>query len=827
MRLTENRGAFSLSGASYSIEVTSTLRIEGGATPLPGSGATGVLVRGKLLIRNNRVTGSMDQFGFILSGAEFRLTNPRFLDNRIIADQASLTIPTGGSSVTASANGIEIGGSAGFKFRQPTIQMSDFVIGGVGIQNPRLKFEQGRNGGFTLTGGATLQFVQFSVAGEFTIIRRNNALEFSPVHLDFRATPGIPLGQSGLELTRITGDFNLSQGTAVIQMGVRIESQAKVIIPIVSMDGTITLQVLPRFDLRATAGVQVVGITVSTADLHLTARSASLKGTLEFQIARQVVDLSFGLDADDEFTLFGSLRGELGLRKGSLVHWCVPFAGCVDVPPSTYTLASVTYDAGKFRDRRPGQNNRVVWGGRAQFTVFGNRAYAFLRLAPTPNTIVVGTDLDDYRPVAPARLAAGADWTPSAVDYIAADGMRQFEITRSAELLVFGEVVTPTNIGLPAQPLQVVSPAGEHFTLQPTHTEPGGSFRLYAIDYPTPTQAVGTWTVNLAAGNAVKMWGQKPGIQITRFTAREAGGNGDPFPPAGGTPSVVLANGDPVQFDIQAVRSEPGMEIQLFAEDPQGARFPILEAGDASTTTLAIDHTWIANLPSGTYTLTVIADAFGSSLAATSTAPIQVADADPPAPPSNLAAEVQLDGSVRLAWAGGGEPDLAGYQFAADGGAPIPVEGARNARVFSGLAPGSPHTLTVRAYDTSGNAGAAAETAVNLPLFRLESVTPFPSAAAVGVRGVAAAFNQPILDAALTLVDSQNQVVPAASAPLTVEQAVDAVDVIGAQLDLGNPLPAGVYTATLQAHALDGQPLAWRWSFTAELRRVYVPIAAR
>jgi len=130
IQLTENTGAFSFANNRWSIDITSTIKVEGGASPLPGSAGTGVLVRGKAHIRNGRVSGEFDQFGFILSGLEFRLTNPRFVDDHLVASQASIKLPQGPEF---SASGIEIGGRSGFKFQRPTIQIPEFTLAGVGI----------------------------------------------------------------------------------------------------------------------------------------------------------------------------------------------------------------------------------------------------------------------------------------------------------------------------------------------------------------------------------------------------------------------------------------------------------------------------------------------------------------------------------------------------------------------------------------------------------------------------------------------------------------------------------------------------------------------
>jgi hypothetical protein len=844
VRLTENQGAFKITNNRYSVEITSTIRVEGGATPLPGSGgATGVLVRGRMKIENGVLTGTLDQFGFVLSGLEFRLTNPTFLRDRVRASQASMIIPTGGSGgsgLTVSANGIEIGGPAGFKFRQPTIQIPDFTLAGVGIRAPRLTIDEVPRSNpkrYRVTGSAELQFVQFAVAGNFTFIQRaGGGFDLNPVHLDFRATPGIPLGQSGFELTRITADFNLTRNSVTIQMSTRIESQVKVVIPIIAMDGTITLQVVPRFDFRARAGVQMMAITVSTADLHITPSAARLTGTLEYQVARQIVDLSFGLDRNREFTMFGSMRSELGLRKGSLVNWCVPFVGCATVPPFDFTVAAVQYDAGKYRDRRDGQGNRVVWGGRAQFTVFATRAYAFLRLAPTPVNIAVGTDLDDYRAVAPAQLAAGIarpqaepQIAPDAPYFIPADGQHGFAITRTAELLVFAEVVTATNLGLPLQPLVATAPWGAQFTLDPFYTSDDGVSRLFSLIVADPPAAVGTWQISSTPGNAVKMWGQRPSVKITQFAAVAAGGQDLSPALASSAAEPVIQAGAAITVSAEISKPLPGVSISLFAEDAAGMRYEILEQTDEANTTVAVTTVWPALVPNGIYTLTLVADDPDHSFAVTSTVPFRVEDLTPPPAPTGLMAAAQLDGSALLTWDASSAADVMGYEIGVEGGEAVRLDGVRQRYTVSGLAPGSSATFNVRAYDASDNLGPAATASVDLPDFRLESVTPATESAAQAVRAVAAAFNGPIAWANLALVDRANQPVLGASRPLTVEVELGVVETLGVELGFAQPLAAGVYTATVTADRGGYNMATWQWSFTVQPARwaLFLPSVQR
>lgn len=337
------------------------------------------------------------------------------------------------------------------------------------------------------------------------------------------------------------------------------------------------------------------------------------------------------------------------------------------------------------------------------------------------------------------------------------------------------------------------------------------------------------WRVQVTQGNAVHMWGQRPGVQITRFDVRTA--SNQPIPLAGQPGDIVLNNGDKLQLDLAVTKPAPGMSLQFFAADEQGARFPIVETLDESNSTVAINQSWVVNLPSGRYTLNLIADDFGSSLAMSSTVTLQVNDSVAPTTPANLTAQLQLDGSVRLTWTPVDAPDLAGYAIGVAGETPLAVEGQFDSYTVAGLPPGNTQTLTVQAYDSSNNVSNAATVQLTLPTFRLESVTPDATTQPTAVTTVAAAFNGPITGATLTLMNSQNQPVIGASSPITVEQDIAVVETIGVQLALPAALADGTYTAMLNAQPVNGAPVSWQWSFTVAKddasRQIFLPIINR
>ncbi|MCB0053298.1 MAG: hypothetical protein KDE24_27570, partial [Caldilinea sp.] len=360
-------------------------------------------------------------------------------------------------------------------------------------------------------------------------------------------------------------------------------------------------------------------------------------------------------------------------------------------------------------------------------------------------------------------------------------------------------------------------------------TAEDGSFRLYSLTYPEPSAAVGVWTAVSAAGNALKAWGQQPGVEIKRFAvhtefaqiaAADAAAQG-----------ITIQNGQPLLVDALVTKPEPGLTVQLYAEGSRGERVAILDLTETTTNTVAVNTVWTTNLPSGVYTFTLVGDDFGASLAMTSTAAIQVVDVTPPPPPANLSGQPQIDGSILLRWEPGGAIDLAGYRFAIDGGEAYAVDGSYSEYVIAGLRADVVHSIAVQAYDSSGNVSNAATVQVVLPAFRLESVTPAADGMAADVRSIVAAFNAPILAASVALVDSQGQPVGGQVNPYLVQIDTATTAAYGAEMALPSPLAPGAYTATLTAQPLSGAPIIWPWQFTvyaaASEPTLYLPLISR
>jgi hypothetical protein len=231
------------------------------------------------------------------------------------------------------------------------------------------------------------------------------------------------------------------------------------------------------WSITMTGQGKFIGIPVSNDTTRISATSFMTDGTVENQIWRGIVTLAFGMDADNEFTVYGRAELEVGLRKGSI--GCIVF---VCLPPFDFTVARRGYDAGKFL--RAGNK---VWGARTYAELFGLQVFIFARFAPGID-VEAGTNLSVYKPVLPALRSAEET----------AQVAHHADIDAPAVRVTIAEAITTTNRAAPL-PLQATRPDGvqrhaagclRECGSQPAHLcprpgQPGQ--RSGALDDPHPT----------------------------------------------------------------------------------------------------------------------------------------------------------------------------------------------------------------------------------------------------------------------------------------------------------------------------------------------------
>ncbi|HSD83976.1 MAG TPA: hypothetical protein VLG46_08970, partial [Anaerolineae bacterium] len=635
LHFSDNTAAIAVTAEKqYMIRITTTLTIKGAEDLQTGNNVT---TRGSLWIKNGKIDGTISGFGFRLAGFEFQVQEPKFVEGLVSAQQVGLKLPDSFGGFGTTLYGLEIGGPKGFNITGGKFRIPDFTAFGVGVRNVLAELYQQPDGNYSIRANAQFGFEAFAVEGGFKMlyIKQPPEVRLQQVKLAFegRVSNGtaIPIGDTGLFLTRVSGEFDLSSGVAEMRFGVRVTGGLDFFgIPWIAADGEVALKLGP-FDLTTSAATRLLGIRVNDVLIHLTSRSVSFTGTSEWQVARAILTLAFGFDAEGEFTAYGQSIMEIGLRKGTI--------GClawVCLPPKNITLQRKAYDAGKFY-----HDGEKVWGARAAYSLFGKSVYVFLKVAPSLG-LDAGLNMQAYEPV-----PIGLMRTAGAEANAAATSAYRVNINSAASELWIAEAITPTNRPS-SQPIAITAPNGAAFTTQIVYEPDTQDQRIYVITLADPAQAIGQWTINAQPGNLIDVWGADPAPQIGTFTVTTPQGALLPIEQQP-TPRFTFNGNEAFNVTWNASNNDPDFSVEVYAVDAQGVRYPIANQ-KATQAQLAGNTTWSPALASGTYTLTIAVDDYKHTPIVARTEPIIVNDTTPPAAPIDLIATPRGDGSVLLTW---------------------------------------------------------------------------------------------------------------------------------------------------------------------------------
>ncbi len=353
-------------------------------------------------IANSRVTGGVNAFGFNMGGLSIYISNTTFCTDTLVVRDFSVTLPSTLGGVGVSGQNLTIG-PAGFTFGGAGIKLPPFAFAGIGVRNAQLRFIESGDG-YLIGASAKLGFKKFELDGGFTMrYEPPVSLSLRTVTLTFAGTiPGtaIPVGQTGLYITRVDGSFDLTSGTLQVHFGLQMEHGFRFAnVSLVTINGSVDFTADP-FRLEARGETKLLGFMVSQVVLTITQTSFTLTGELEAQIIRATLELAFGIDAEGEFTFTGTARMEVGLQRGSIACWNTWILGTVCVPSGTWTLGRVSLGAGKYR-----YGGSKVWGAKLTTEVLGFDIYVFARLTPNP-ALEIGRNLNAYTPVRPQGVAA-------------------------------------------------------------------------------------------------------------------------------------------------------------------------------------------------------------------------------------------------------------------------------------------------------------------------------------------------------------------------------------------------------------------------------------
>lgn len=820
LKLTKMSGSLSADlDGNYAIGINTTLTIQ----KVQSSGGTnGVTVAGKLTIKNGRVSGTLSSLAFKLSGVEFAATNVSFVDDKLSAASVKITLPVKGSSASATAYGLEIGGDAGFRLQGAKVSLPDFKIGTVGVRKATIEFKS-ENGEYTVSGSAKFEFTKFSVDGSFKIgYSSNNSVSVKSIRLAFQGsipTTAIALGTTGFYIVRVAGSFNLDDGSATISLSLGASSALRVgSVSLLDIDGTMTLQIKPNFELRTNATAKVVGIQVASVDMRITSTSFSLKGNLRVSVIQASIEVTFGKDARGEFTFYGALKADVSVPRGYFLgERCVNtyFFGraCTPaIPGSDTRVGSASLEGGKFR-----RGNDTIWGARGAVRVIGYDLNVWAKFGPNGTDYGLGGKLKDYQPVRPAAS--------SRTRAIAGRDLYTVGFSNPVGYLMVVELITTTH-RLAPQNVLISSPAGASFRSAMVYETADKTMRLYRVDPATPSQSVGQWTLQTQTNNVIFVQGADAPPHIDSFTACLNAATC-----FANDQKVTLDNGQTLDMNWSTSAFTPSMALDVYAQSATGMRYPIAHQETTSAKTLSGSKSWTLGLPSGTYTISLElqSDIFAPVVAGRGV--VTINDTTAPAAPANLQAQVDVDMSAELSWDGSAAPtDIAGYQVGVDGSAPIAVDGAFASYIVAGLEAGQQHTVSVAAYDLSGNIGPAATATITTPTTGVTAQWPHRDSADSMVDQVGVSFNKPITLRSFQVFAADNSEMAGTSDALIENPTVDQTITLGATFTpAAGTLQPGTYTARVDAvDAETGVAVLYSWRF--EVIRgtylLYMPIVS-
>jgi hypothetical protein len=811
LKLTQNKGSLTVLGnGQYQFSISSIVAISKVET---SGGGNNLTVAGTLKITNGAVSGSISALAFKVSGVDFSATNMQFVGDKLTVQQAKLALTIVGKKTEATIYGLEIGGTVGFKFQGAQVLLPEFKIGAVGVKGAMIKFVAQNDGSYLVEGAAEFVFTEFKVKGSFKIgYSPATGVSLKSVKLTFEAgiSSGlaIPLGNTGMGIIKISGGFDLSDGSVIITMGMGMASYVAVAnIALFELDASITLTIKPSFSLKASAGAKVVGLQVATVDLYISPVAFQLKGTIQIAIVKASIEITFGKDASNQFTFYGKFSVEVTIPRGYICgedDWCPTF------PRSDTKLASAVFEGGKFK-----KNSSVIWGARGKVTVLGFSFHAWARVSPKPIDFGLSDTLHSYTPVKPIGVTIASN-----ID------LYNVTVTQQPEYLIIMEVVDAANRNNMQEP-QIVAPNGLQYTKQLAYVEPDGSIRIYRLEFADPAAAVGQWSLSVPKGNVAGMFGADPGPQLNSFSACAGAICLDP------ATTTELENGTTLAVDWSATTITSDATVQVYAESSTGMRYPIATQETTGTQVNGSEQ-WTLGLPSDTYTVVVEVESDGFAPLQVAQGRILINDTTPPAAPTGLSATVGSDMSALATWNdAAAEADVAGYEFAINGSEPIAINGRLSEYVTYGLTPGQTHTISVAAYDMSGNVGPAATVMVTTPGFGVVAAWPL-GGIEEAVSEIGASFNEPITLESFTLVDGDGNAVPGLVAPFIADVNDGPPLVLGAAyVPAAGGLPIGSYTATITAtNAVTGERVQHSWTFitTADGRQsttLYLPLMYR
>ncbi len=908
-------GTFSIvlpnSGNSAGVNATAILRYGKGvdaSTPPPPANAPKCLRFGRPVLcpsvpgtpapetTINEFDVQLSGFSLKIAGFGLTVTNPRGLpDGGFAADDVAATLPAGiifdnvggGTGTNAiTIQGLSVSGTGDISIQGGGFQIAPIKFGGyqfVGLKGTFVKLPAG-GFQFEAAGKLPLPGIEPGANGggigvEVRIrTKPDNSVDGFGVTVEFTSggpIPKIKLPGTGMSIAAVSGSFDLNAGTATIQVTMKATSDAAIplgalgSLPLATVNGSLSVQAPPAFQMSANASLSILIFQVAQASVNI-GQGFGFNGgpgmNVNLTVNTLLVDGSAHLRIG-QVTLSDGTK-KIRVQGDANVSLIIPEKIFAGLPRDPVTLASLTVGFGQYQDTKTGRKSAGLLA-MGSLALVGNVG-GFLDMGTSPPDVIFFKDANRFQPVPVAllraRAAAGVagyssrqiDWREAAlvgadqrhviqdtVPYVLTDTTRLLmgiEYTGTLGLgqirlqLPSGTILTAGTVNGTTEVYTAESDLAGGVLMFVLHGAAPGTYQLL-IDNPPADYTANALVLNEAPtggiSNNVCGGAAVAGVTVTC--------NG-----SGANIGQVSFDWSAADIDTPAATVDVGY-VQVIDNVIDPTTFTVLEADQPLGSGSA---TWdLSAVPTGVYRVAIeVSNTSGPPVRAYGDQLIDLTDARAPAVPSNLSA-TSLPNELSLRWDQNSEHDLAGYEVGLGVVDPNQADDVSNFFYTRHMGPkdviantsglvdgklwGIPDNVEVfyglRAYDASGNYSAWTPLQRGRP-WALAPNTWNPLPNGVGPGGVEIAFNTPmdpdLFASALTVRDANGALV-AGSTYLLTNDSLDQVIGIGFVPDA---LMDGQYTATLKGgpsgvQALDARTMDgdYSWSFRIAPSKALLP----
>ena len=662
-----------------------------------------------------RTEGTLNSFNFKIAGFS-AIVNTANLneDGGFSAQTIAMGLPNGlsqGNGVSITVNGFSVAGNGDVKITGGGFDVGTFAIGNFQFGGVRGTFKKDPTTGYVFQAGAKFPLPGIEpgtdgpgISALVTVrVNPSNSTIGGGVVVSFTAPfgAGIPIGNTGMELTGISGGFDINAGTVQIVAGMQANTllrfPAPLNLPIAKVTGSTTLQFNP-FRLTANAQLTILVFQVANANMgigHNVAFNNTAPGFhLEVNITGLIVSGGVKLDVG-RVTVGGQLKTRV-VAAGNVTIG-VPKGRFLGLPLVDRTFAGISVTGGHFKDNRTaGGKEKVGVKGTINLGPFSATGFADLSASPID---LIASDVDLIVPFNTAQIRAAAAAREEgfgsrimAMEEVANLGMLSADrrsmrgingetgvdaaaimqdvvpvvVTRTTRLsafIVYGTGNPTARLRLPSG--TVLTSATVNGTSQRYGLDSGGGQTAagYEIDDAVP----GTYQLlidNAPASYEFKglLLNQAPKLALGALTCGGAPITGVTLQcnavGAGSTANIswVSSDSDSPDYNVR-VGYAAITDVNLPVDYTSIKTLAEFGPGDGG-------YTWnVGEVPSGKYKLVVSAEDDGAA-AVWRSAPtvIDIVDARPPAVPSGFAPLPQA-AEMLIKWNQNSELDLAGYEI--------------------------------------------------------------------------------------------------------------------------------------------------------------------